>query len=688
MRFNLRIPQESHLKENVFEDFLGALHFMIADHKETVTFGVENIDQNLNFYIDVDASVSNKTQSQIFAFFPDFQVAEVPGNEIQRLRAHFQIKLKGKRYKKVQTYSESAVRIIPSIVSILPENSRYCVKLRPIKYDTIERIRRDIYGLIYSGAERYKDDIFAVSIQYSSNDPNDATAENIVALLNMLCVKDTNRFDVVKITEESSPRGLYMSKDEIASIFYFPYKSAKVSQVKKVQFSTAEPPENLPTEENTDPLEISVIGEAAFRKYRKIFGIRRKDRNKHMYIVGKSGMGKTKLLELLMLEDIIDGKGFAFIDPHGDASKDVLSFVPKSRVKDVIYFNAADFDYPVSFNPLSNVNKKYKHLAVDTFVEIFEKIFGVYWNSRLEHIFRYSTLALLDSPDPSLLGLKNLLTDKDYRQFVISNVKDPVIKAFWANEFADWKTKYESDSVIPIINKLSQLLANPIVRNIFIQTQNTLDINMIMNGNKILICNLSSGEIGEENSNFIGSMLVTKIQQSAMERAAIDPEARKDFYLYVDEFQNFATESFVKIFSEARKYNLNLTIAHQYIKQIPEEIRDTVFGNVGSMVMFRVGMQDAEELLKEFSPPFSSKDMVNLGVMDIYVKLCVDGKTSKPFSAKTTPFPKFDYDFTKEIIKESRSKYAKRSTEVQKNFEKQNHGGKFIEKLNFEEPLL
>lgn len=688
MRLNLRIPQDSSLKQDVFEDFLGAIHFILANHREHITFGVENIDQNLNFFLNVPNNLSDNIKSQLFAFFPDFQVTEEPKSQQANLRNKFKISLKGKKYKKVKCYSDCKVSIIPSIVSVLPDNSRYEIKVKPIKYDLIERIRRDIQRFFQSDAERYRDDIFKTCVQYSSLNTSDNTVESVVALINRLCEKDVGRFTYRNVTQDCAPTDFYFSKDEVASIYYFPYQEAKISQVKKVQFSKSEPPENLPTKENSEEGNISLIGEAEFRNYKKTFGIKREDRDKHMYVVGKSGMGKTFLLKQLMLEDIYDGKGFAFIDPHGDASRELLSLVPKDRINDVIFFNTTDFDHPISFNPLSNVNKKYKHLSVDSFVEIFEKIFGVYWNSRLEHIFRYSTLALLDSPEPSLLGLKNLLTDKDYRQYIIGNVKDPVIKAFWANEFADWKTKYEADSVIPIINKLSQLLANPIIRNIFIQTKSTLDIGQIMNTNKILICNMSSGEIGQENSNFIGSMLVTKLQQSAMERAAIDPDARKDFYLYVDEFQNFATDSFVKIFSEARKYNLNLTIAHQYIKQIPEQIRDTIFGNVGSMIMFRVGMQDAEELLKEFNPPFTGKDMVNLGIQDIYVKLCIDGKTSKPFSARTLSFPEFDFDYSNEIINSSRTKYAKKVEEVEDSFEKLNTGGKFTQEINFEEPIL
>jgi len=331
-------------------------------------------------------------------------------------------------------------------------------------------------------------------------------------LLNRLCNKDMNSFSVSGCSDRGFSSDFTLSKDEVATIFYFPYLESKVAQYKKVKFASAEPPEDLPSPENTSTEEISVFGRAKFRDSEKNFGIKRCDRNKHFYIVGKSGMGKTWLIKLLMLSDIYQGKGCALIDPHGDCSKELLALIPRERTKDVVYFNCPDFDFPVGFNPFMNVNIKYKHIAVDAFVEIFAKLFGLNWNSRLEHILRYSTIALLDNPDPSLLSLKNLLTDKDYRQFVISNTKDPVVKAFWANEFAEWKTKYEADSVLPLVNKLSQLLANPIIRNIFIQTKNTIDIGSVLNTNKILICNLSEGEIGEVNSDFIGAMIVTKIQ--------------------------------------------------------------------------------------------------------------------------------------------------------------------------------
>ena len=370
-------------------------------------------------------------------------------------------------------------------------------------------------------------------------------------------------------------------------------------------------------------------------------------------------MGKTTLLENMALDDIRSGKGVAIIDPHGDFAEKILKFIPSQRTNDVIYFNPADADHPIAFNVMEKVNPQYRHLVSSGLIGVFKKIWADSWGPRLEYLLRNTLLALLEYPDSTLLGVNRMLIDKEYRKKVVSKVSDPVIKAFWEDEFTKYSNQFATEAISPIQNKVGQFLSNPMVRNIVGQTKSSVDMREIMDSQKILIINLSKGRIGEDYSALLGAMLITKIQLAVMSRVDIPEEERKDFYLYVDEFQNFATESFADILSEARKYRLNLTIAHQYVGQLEDEVRDAVFGNVGTIISFRVGAADAELLEKEFAPVFYINDIVNLTKYDIYLKLMIDGIAGDAFSATTLPSPDISETKNEEkIIKISRERYS------------------------------
>ena len=406
--------------------------------------------------------------------------------------------------------------------------------------------------------------------------------------------------------------------------------------------------------------DIVPFAKTNFRNQSKVFGIKTADRRNHMYVIGKTGTGKTTLLRNMMISDILAGNGVAVVDPHGEFAESILDYVPETRIKDVVYFNPADLDYPIAFNAVEKVGIKERHLVSSGLISIFKKIWADSWGPRLEYVLRNAILALLEQPDSTLLGVMRILSDKEYRKRAIENVTDPVVRQFWVDEFSKYSSKFEVEAVAPIQNKVGQFLTNPMIRNIVGQQKSRIHMRQIMDEKKILIMNLSKGRVGEDSSMLMGAMLITKIQQAAMSRIDMEnEEQRADFYLYVDEFQNFATESFAGILSEARKYRLDLVLAHQYVAQLEEEVRDAVVGNAGTLVTFRIGADDAEFFEKEFSPEIMALDLVNLPNQKIYLKLMIDGVTSRAFSANTLPpIPKPEKSFKDEIIKYSRETYG------------------------------
>ncbi len=411
---------------------------------------------------------------------------------------------------------------------------------------------------------------------------------------------------------------------------------------------------------------ITVFAKTNFRNQERVFGIKMDDRRRHMYLLGKTGMGKTNLLENLAIQDIIQGHGICFIDPHGDVAQKLIKAIPPERINDVVYFDPADQKFPIAFNVLEQVGADQRSLVASGLVGVFKKIWADSWGPRLEYILRNAILALLEYPGSSLLGVMRILVDKSYRERVIEKVTDPVVKQFWAVEFAGWNERVLQEVISPIQNKVGQFTSNSLIRNIIGQPTSAFDVRDIMDNKKILIMNLAKGKIGEDSSALLGAMMITKIQMAAMGRADIPEAERKDFYLYVDEFQNFATDSFANILSEARKYRLSLILANQYITQLEEKVSDAVFGNCGTIVAFRVGAGDAELLEKEFEPVFMMNDLINLPKYQIYLKLMIDGIAGDAFSATTLPpiiieQPGID----EKVIAVTRERYASTQDEVE-----------------------
>jgi len=405
--------------------------------------------------------------------------------------------------------------------------------------------------------------------------------------------------------------------------------------------------------------DITYFARTDYRGVGAKFGIRRDDRRRHMYIIGKTGMGKSVLIENLVYSDIINGHGVALLDPHGDSVEMIIKSIPPERVNDVVYLNPADLEFPVAFNVLEKVEPKYRHLVASGIVGVFKKLWAESWGPRLEYLLRNAILALLDYPDSTLLGVNRLFIDKDYRKKVIAKVQDPVVKTFWEDEFTKYNQSFMVEAIAPIQNKVGQFLSTSLVRNLVGQVKSTINMRKIMDEGKILLVNLSKGRIGEDSSAMIGNMIVTKIQLAAMSRVDTPEDERRDFYLYVDEFQNFATESFANILSEARKYRLNLIVGHQYVEQLDETVSSAIFGNVGTYVVFRVGAADAEVLVKEFEPFFLEEDLVNLPKFHVYLKLMINGVSSDPFSAGTLPPIAVETGTEETVIAVSRERYGR-----------------------------
>jgi len=453
--------------------------------------------------------------------------------------------------------------------------------------------------------------------------------------------------------------GYILNIEELASLYHLPHVSVETPNIVWTSSKKGEPPANLAVIEDPDKRnpDIAPLGATTFRKGMRVFGIKRDDRRRHMYIIGKSGTGKSRLLESLAIRDIQNGEGVAVIDPHGELIDRILKFIPKERINDVIYLNPADKDFPVAFNPLESPEGMREETAKG-FISVLKRMFGFSWGPRLEYVLNHTVMALSEVEGSTMLGIVRMLTDRAYRNKIVSQVSDPVVQMFWLKEFSSYNDKMATETVAPILNKVGQFTASPIIRNIVGQPKSSIDFSEVMNTGKILLVDLSTGKIGEVNSELIGSLIITKLQLAAMQRAFLPEEERKDFYLYVDEFQNFATDSFATILSEARKYRLSLAVANQYIAQMEETVRDAVFGNVGSLISFRVGATDASYLEKEFEPVFTQNDIINLDNRHMYLNMLVDGVTTVPFSAVSLDSPEVTEDLSSVVKAISREKYG------------------------------
>lgn len=514
---------------------------------------------------------------------------------------------------------------------------------------------------------------FEVGIRIISKSPDQTRSEQIlrdlVASFKQFTTAHLNSFvhssptvpaqqiynDYLKRKLESEPEDI-LNIEELASVYHLPNVTVETPNIMWSRARKAEPPMDLPLAGTPG---VNAFAHTDYRGKKIEFGIKKDDRRRHFYLLGKTGVGKSTVFKNMFVADVLAGHGACFIDPHGEAVDELLDFIPPERIDDVIYFDPADVRYPIGFNLLEMSDSSQRDLVADGVVEVFKKQFDS-WGPRLQYILTNTIATALEAQGTTILSVMRLLNDRNYRKFILKQVKDPILYKFWEEEFAQMSqnSKLVSEAVAPIQNKVGRFISSAVMRNIVGQVKSSFNLRDVMDSGKILLVNLAQGKLGEESSALLGGMLITRLQSTAMERVDTPIDQRRDFYLYVDEFQNFATDSFAKILSEARKFKLNLTMTNQYIDQIPLTVRQAIFGNVGTLASFVVSQSDASILANEFAPIFSAEDLVSLEAHSMYVKLCINGMTSKPFSAKSldTRFQKFGNK--EKIIAASREKYS------------------------------
>jgi len=450
---------------------------------------------------------------------------------------------------------------------------------------------------------------------------------------------------------------------ELATIWHLPSEKIKTPTITWGTSVLSEPPENLPsaigvTEE--EKKEINFFAHTVFKNKDTIFGIKDKDRRRHVWTIGKTGTGKSTLIANMAVDDLKKDRGIAVIDPHGDLSETLLNYIPRHRINDVIYFNPADKDFPINLNPLEVTNREEAELVTSGLMAIFTKIWPDVWSARMEYILRNSFLTMAQIENSTLEDVLKLISVKSYREKVEEKLEDKSLQHFWKEEFDKMPDRLQKEAIAPIQNKVGQFVTSPLVRRVIGSPKSSISIEDLMDKGKILLANLSQGRLGEDNAALLGATLITKIQIAAMRRVDVEEEKRKDFYLYVDEFQNFATSSFIKILSEARKYRLNLMLANQYMAQIPENVQKAILGNAGTIISFAIGASDAQILNKEYAEVFSENDLVNLSNFQIATKMTIDGQSTRPFLAQTLPLPKSVNKNREKVIKVSRERWTKK----------------------------
>ncbi len=679
---------------------------------KTYSFEIYLLSQTIYFYITTPKSAETFVQSLVTSSFPKSILTKTtdPMDLVFKLKhlAVGQVALNSYFYLPVKTYLDfKDIDPMSSLIGFLskqPPHIQYAIQIvvtpasfswqsqaveegKHMLYDTAAgRYGQNPLKLLIMKKASFQGGKVGIRLVAGTNEPNIAPLSHLAQLggtFGSFSLGEGNQFvfqrplfyksgmiDRIKkrkITYFEKPRQI-LNAQELATVWHPPgYLLTGIKNISWGKTLLGEPPENLPVVPIQGDIasqqaksDINFFAKTEFKNKETIFGIKTPDRRKHMYIIGKTGSGKSTLIANMAIDDIRKNRGIGIIDPHGDLSEVILDFIPKRRMQDVVYLEPFDTDRPFSLNVLEIKNKQHKDLVASGIVSIFYKLYGDSWGPRLEYILRNVIMTLLEVPGSTLADVLPLLTNADYRKKIVAQLQDPVIKNFWEKEFARMPDRLKAEAISPIQNKVGQFVSSTMIRNIIGKQKSSINLEQIMNDGKILILNLSQGKLGEDNAALLGAMLITQIQLAAMNRSFMKEENRKDFFLYVDEFQNFATASFVKILSEARKYRLSLALANQYIEQLDETIQRAIFGNAGTLISFVVGARDAYILSKEFGELYTENDLVGLGRHEIVTKLSIDNMTSPPFPAKTLPLPALKNENKDTIIRLSRERYGRK----------------------------
>jgi len=706
----LKLPRNTEVTPEAAKTFLAALtqinsvgflKKLFGGRSQALSLEIAQVNQQIRFHITCDESLVPFVQTQIQSNYPLVIIEKDDDSLVGKDLRVTSLRLAKGSYYPLATFANfTDIDPLASILSVLSKSSpdetaivQYALEsvsaswqTQGANYAAIGTKKEDGTYTPREDQNIIKEKIiypgFKASIRLAATTKD--TLKELASTFGVFTRADGNSFYVKgsSLIKRATPLKNLLERKvtdnqilnivELATLWHLPSDKIKTPTIAWGTSVLSEPPENLPTSLNAtdeDKMGINFFGKVVFKNREAIFGIKDKDRRRHMWTIGKTGTGKSTLIANMAIDDLKKGRGLAVIDPHGDLCDIILNYVPRSRINDVIYFNPADKDYPIVINPLEVTNKEEAELIVSGIVSIFNKIFGFSWGPRLEYILRNTLLTLAEVPDATLKDVPLLLTNRSFRSRVVPKISDDILKSFWEDEFENMPPSLQKEAISPILNKVGQFVTSPLIRTVIGSPKSTISLDDVMNQGKILIANLSQGRLGEDNAALLGAMLITKLQLAAMHRVDMPEEQRRDFYLYVDEFQNFATGSFIKIMSEARKYRLDIMLANQYMAQIPEEVQKAILGNAGSIVSFGVGASDASIFFKEFAEVFSETDLVNLSNYQVACKLTIDGYSTRPFLAHTLPLPISSNQNKDKVIRISRERWSKKIKQFDDKFQ-------------------
>jgi len=666
---------------------------------ERLSFEILVREQNIHFLVCVPLRLLEYFKGAIHASYPEAVIEELAYDPaIWFFAKNYQVsvaslKLKNKSYLPLKTYKDfKDIDPLSTLMSTLSKNEGQDTILIQMLLNNQVSVWSKSYQASIEELENHPQKkligqkmeqrslkvAFKIAVATDNRQKSKLILDNIAAAYQAMSQSESNALllkkrhffkkSFLKKMQErsfSASPNLNLSLDELATLYHFP--SQKLSNITNISWGKkllGEAPENLPTITRDSSVQrkkdINIIGETVYKNRLTKYGLWSEDRRRHVYVIGKTGTGKSTLLANMAINDLKHNEGMCVIDPHGDLVETLLDFIPKHRINDVVYFDPADTERTVQINLFEGENVVHRELIASGIISVFKKLYGYSWGPRLEYILRNCLLTLLKSPEAKLSDILDLLTNEKFREKVVNKLDDPILKNFWVNEYNKMHDRQRQEQIASILNKVGQFVSSPLVRNVVNTTQSSFSIEELMSQGKILLINLSQGRLGEDNATLLGAMMITKIQLAAMGRVNVSEDKRPDFYLYVDEFQNFATDAFIKILSEARKYHLNLTLANQYIDQIPEEVRNAIFGNCGNIISFVMGAGDASYFQAEYGGLYTQDDLVNLDKYQIINKISINNVLSRPFPAYTLPLAKSSNRNREKVIRNSRERYAKK----------------------------